>query len=365
MITKYNRYIKITLLVCLLNIKTIPLLGLTFNFNDITPGGISTDALNGFNAAGDIWSSTVTDNVTVNIDISFEPLTTSSLASASSELLSLSYTSVKSALATDQTSSIDALSVFNLPSGSDLTFRTQDSSGTIITDNNGSGNNTHLAVNRANAKALGLLSGSDTAKDALIKFDSDFTFDFDRSDGIASNAFDFIGVAIHEIGHALGFTSGVSSVDSSFGSGPNAPRDLNSFAVFSVLDLFRFSDDSVALGSGILDLAAGGSPYLSIEGGASNIVPRIPFATGTYNGDGHQASHWANFAGLGIMDPNSDEGENPNLTDIDKGAFDIIGWDLAVVVVPPSVPEPAESALVFGLVIVLLIISYQKILSIK
>ena len=40
-----------------------------------------------------------------------------------------------------------------------------------------------------------------------IGFNSNFTFDFDPSDGITAGAIDFDAVAVHEMGHALGFTS--------------------------------------------------------------------------------------------------------------------------------------------------------------
>ena len=65
-----------------------------------------------------------------------------------------------------------------------------------------------------------------------IGFNSAFAFDFDPRDGISSSAFDFEGVVIHEIGHALGF---VSVIGNSSVSNP----------IFFPWDLFRVRPDAV------------------------------------------------------------------------------------------------------------------------
>ena len=65
-------------------------------------------------------------------------------------------------------------------------------------DNDGGANNTTVRLTTANAKALGLLSGTAPGQDAAITFNSQFAWDFDPSDGIGAGLFDFVGVAIHE-----------------------------------------------------------------------------------------------------------------------------------------------------------------------
>ena len=65
----------------------------------------------------------------------------------------------------------------------------------------------------ANAKALGIVPGDAPGIDATITFNSSVSFDFDPSDGITPGTTDIIGVATHEIGHAMGFVSGVDTVD--------------------------------------------------------------------------------------------------------------------------------------------------------
>ena len=70
--------------------------------------------------------------------------------------------------------------------GSAMSFWTNDpTTASPVFDSDGGANNSVLDVNRANLKALGLL-GDDGLKDAEISFNSDFTFDFDPSDGVTA-----------------------------------------------------------------------------------------------------------------------------------------------------------------------------------
>ena len=76
-------------------------------------------------------------------------------------------------------------------------------------------------------------------------------FDVDRGGGIAPMMFDFQAIATHEIGHGMGFLSGVDHVDfSGVGGMPPAARagqstrSIPDEAIFSVLDLFRTNTDT-------------------------------------------------------------------------------------------------------------------------
>lgn len=219
--------------------------------------------------------------------------------------------------------------------------------GARFVDNDGSANNTVLDISSANAKALGLISVNDPAADASITFSSNFSFDFDPTNGITAGTYDFVGIATHEIGHAMGFVSGVDVVD--YFSGPNGPNKnaninvnasdpgigtIDPYRVFSVLDLFRYSADSISEGAGVLDLAYGGSPFFSIDGTTSLGA----FSTGAYNGIGTQASHWQVLSGEGIMDPTVSKGQLMSITALDQTALDVIGFDI--------VPEPGSHILV-------------------
>ncbi len=304
-----------------------PSFALNIILNDIVPGGSDPTAVAAFRAAADQWEGLLSDPVTVRLDFGFQALDPGVLGSARIDAGAARYTRVRGALRRDRTSPDDKTATANLPKGGKLEFRTNDPSGTVILDNGRGLDNRWLNVPRANLKALRLL-GDDGLRDATIQFSPDFSFDFDPSDGITPGAFDFLGVATTEIGHALGFVSGVDAVDVFTGAGPLAAFGLvlQNSPVFSVWDLYRYSEDSLAFGRGTLDFATGGTPFFSIDGGATDLGA---LATGVFNGDGEQASHWKDTLGLGIMDPTVALGELLTTSGLDLQAFDVMGWDLA------------------------------------
>lgn len=312
--------------------------------------GTSAQEQASFAAAAALWSTHLTDDVTVQLTVGTGALSPGILAQAGSRAISYTYTDVRNALLADVTSAADASATSHLAPGSSvgmLINRTSDNpngrgSATPYVDSAGA-NNSSLSVNAANARALGLafspggIGSACTNCDAFIQFSTGFLWDHDPGNGVDGQAFDFIGVAVHEIGHALGFVSGVDVLD--FNSPPNnGPFAANLFTFLTPLDLFRYSDQSVA--SGVIDWTADQrDKYFSIDGGAT---AGPLFSTGMTFGDGRQASHWKDNLGLGILDPTADLGETLNLTANDLLALDVIGWNVS------AVPEPGSWAL-FGL----------------
>jgi hypothetical protein len=222
--------------------------------------------------------------------------------------------------------------------------------------------NSVLSVTRANLKALGLLAATDGADGAdgtlLINPSAIPMFDFSRGavpppPGITAGLFDFTGIAIHELGHLMGFVSGVDDVDYAGDGAPDNPLDLSDTPIFSVLDLFRYSAASLAAPSqpttGAVNdwrfgpppppLSFAPKPYLSVDAGATSLGD---FATGTEHGDGDQASHFADGVAA-IMDPGFPPGFIVDPTPLDITAMDAIGWD--------TVPEPSSATLLLLLIL--------------
>ncbi len=314
--------------------------GLTFNLIDVGGASSQSAAGIGFQRAADFWSSKYSDNIVVNIEIGFSALGNGIIGQASSRTETSSYSRFRSAAVADARSASDATYTSNLPAGNAfnvLINRTADNpnganSAIPYLDSSGANNET-VRMTSANAKALGLLAGNNPAIDAAIAFSSRFNFDFDPTNGIAAGAFDFVGVAIHEIGHALGFISGVDIVDTAAAGNP-----ADAFTFVSPLDFTRFSTASFAAQA--IDFTADTrSKYYSIDGGRT-VVRDNAWALGALRGDGRQASHWKDGGGIGVMDPTLGPGERAIVSELDLQAFDVIGFDLIV-----AIPEPSSMML--------------------
>jgi hypothetical protein len=328
---------------------------LTFNFS--FTAGTSAAAQSAFIAAGSRWSNLFSDNVTVDLTVGTAVLGAGILGQAQSRELNYSYSAFRSAMVADSSSAADAMAVANLPGGNSFNMLLNGTSNspngfgsaTPFVDKDNDANNSSIALTAANAKALGLAAGTGnlggscaSTCDAFIQFNSNFAFDYDPSNGIGAGSYDFVGVATHEIGHALGFVSGVDVLDYNFG-----PFRDDQFTFVSALDMFRYSALSDA--NGVIDWTADTrAKYFSIDGGATAIAG---FSTGSSHGDGSQASHWKDNLGLGVMDPTAAPGEILVVSDNDKIAMDVIGWNRQRQ--SSVVPEPASWMMIilgFGLV---------------
>lgn len=321
-----------TLATVILLLLAAPAVAIDFNFEP--QPGMPQEVVDGFVRAGELWQDLLDDEITVNVSIGFEQLSPGVLGSTGSIRVAVTYTEFFNALgaqpqSVDDTSAVQSLQA--VPAFQLLINRTSDnpagpgSAQTFLDDNNSANNNT-VRLTRANAKALGLLDATSTGSDASITFSSDFNWDFEPDDGIDANHFNFVFVAAHEIGHMLGFTSGVDILD--INSPPQGgPFDSNQFTFVSAADVFRFSTNSVAEGAGTIDWAADNRPkFFAIDDNTTNLGE---YSQGRNFGDGQQASHWRDNQGLGLMDPTVAPGEVSQITDLDSQFFDVIGYELA------------------------------------
>ncbi|MCI0389371.1 MAG: NF038122 family metalloprotease [Acidobacteria bacterium] len=164
-----------------------------------------------------------------------------------------------------------------------------------------------------------------------IVFNSAESYDFDPSDGIKPKKSDFTALAMHEIGHVLGFSSSVGIKDLS--DYPPAPEPL---------DLFRFRP-------GVTFESFSSAPRILSQGGEHIFFgsgPELPLSTARLDGtggDGRQAGHWKDgiFTGryIGIMEANRAAGYRYEITDNDLRAFELIGYRTN------PLPNPREAEL--------------------
>ncbi|WP_084584074.1 NF038122 family metalloprotease [Sphingomonas azotifigens] len=301
--------------------------------NDI--GGVKgSPAELGFKIAASYWESVLTNNVTLNFNVGFAPLGPKVLGGTLTRKYVVDIGSYQEALALTGNSALDASVVAHLApvsSKGSVTAIVPAYANPItkdgIADNgvriapNGSDLASNVVISSANLKAFDVAIGG---ADAQIQFSSTFAFDFNPLDGIKSGTYDFIGVAIHEMGHALGFLSGADTFDYNVGTGFK-PDD---YAFATTADLFRYT------GEDSLNWAFNQPAYFSIDGGATPFQGDAYFSTGEDFGDTWQASHWKandtcqNF--IGVMNPYTCGGLMDQVTSADLGLFDAIGWNTKV-----------------------------------
>jgi hypothetical protein len=276
------------------------------SFNFTYDQGTTWDQKVGFEMAGQLWSSYLTDDVPLNFHVGMTEMSGQNLGGATPAITSnQDYFLFQSGLTNDKKSANDYTAVSSFANRSDniATFRS--------VKNGSLQQNRKMMLTRANSKALGLGALTNTftygGLDGYIQLSSTakWNYDFLRQNSLGSTEYDFLTVAMHEIGHTLGFISGL---------------DIKN--VSSSLDLYRFSSNSVSKNA--VDFSMGNSAYFSIDGGKTNLAN---FSTGE-GGDTYQAGHWNSNNLVGLMNPNLKAGTRVGLSQLDLLAMDAIGWDL-------------------------------------
>lgn len=351
------------------------------NFNFTFEPGVTINQALSFEMAGKIWGHFLTDDISLEITVAAtDQLPDDVLGGSLVSRQTIDLGTVEAALLADASSSNDAIAVNTL--GQDGTFQG------IVNDTLYEGDSIQLS--QAQIKALGIPTPDFAEADGYIVFnslkdsDAQWEYSLDRSTPASPDSVDHLSIALHEIGHILGFVSGLDA--------PNLGVPLETS---TLLDLFRYSERSALSGSNELTPGVGAS--FSLDGGVTSLAP---FSSGIVAIDaltqqGYQASHWDdlnastevliessglnelldlffvdqsiypntvlttpdniivtaasqareitsfliassltsqlveedNGINLGILDPTLALEERSNITDLDLTAFDILGYD--------------------------------------
>ena len=269
-----------------------------------------------FIRAAAAWEAQIKNPITVVIDVDYGPTrfgqaySTGVLGSASTPSYRVTYSTIREKLVSGATN-LDESNLYNsLPLSS------------VNTDIGAIGN---TSVTSPLMRAFGLIAANaDPATETnapSIGFNSSFAFDFDPSDGISTDTRDFDAVAVHEMGHALGFVSNVGYYELY----PSSTKALTVWDIFRFRPgtlLSSFTSDLRVMSSGGEQRFFDGHPELATSTGR-------PDASG---GDGRQASHWkadeqsGNY--VGIMDPSLSAGVRKTMTKNDLQMLETIGYQV-------------------------------------
>ena len=287
-------------------------------------------ARDAFVRAAAAWEAVITSPITVVIDVDFgpdrfgEPYPADVLGSTSGQSLSFSnnYPTLRGRLIASASTPAETSLYNSLPQTS------------VPTDN---GNVTRVFVSSPILRAIGEIApianpSTETNFGPIpsIGFNSNFPFDFDPADGVTANRVDFDSVAVHEIGHVLGFTSDVGERELQ----PSQP------VFMSLWDLFRVRPGTASAGTfaSVARVLFSGGEQVQYDGADElRLSTGRPDGTG---GDGNQASHWKddvlnNNQFIGIMDPTIRRGRHETISINDRRAIEVFGYNTGA---PPAAP---------------------------
>jgi len=295
--------------------------GFAVNVTSGTGFTANTQAQAAFQRAIDTWESLIASPITINVTVDLLDFGNSSIiGGASSVFLEAGYSTIRNQWVANSpgnplVASLPTAEQFteNLPAGFSL--------------------NGKLLATKANLKAMGFtdLDALFGTRDGTIEFNTGFAFDYDNSNGVTPGTICFESVALHEIGHVLGFVSIVDEIDFLLNSGSTAAVGL------MPLDLFRFA--AGAAPQTLSSFTTAPRHLLTSSADFGLIDAEYGLSTGVYTGDGRQASHWIDDPlgpqSVGVMDPTIGFGQVFTITQADLQAFSAIGYSVV------AVPEPS------------------------
>jgi len=291
----------------------------------------------GFEMAAAIWSSFLTDDVTVKLRIG----ATSGLdnedavGGAIPILHNQNYGVFNAYYEQDASSDTDRQAIGSLQKGNTVD---------LLVDNEVIDGNSDIVLTSAQAKALGMseaisldnetvwnrnLVDTDALDGYIVVNNSfDWSYDFTRNGNAHEESLDFLSMALHEIGHNLGFVSGLDGlIDiTKLHSGNMRVSD------FTALDLFRHTAHTATIENAdgsISSATIGGEAYFSLDGGKTKLASFSTGKDGSKSDTDFQASHWKRLQkAMGIMDPTLAYKERLSISMLDLQAMDSLGWDI-------------------------------------
>ncbi len=277
--------------------------------NDTYGAGVSVAAQNAFKFAKAEFESLFSDAITINISVQAGTTGLGGSSTALQFATPATYAQVRTQLIADQTAHSSANGAVSIGAGGSVNTTTDPTGGGLF------------LYSTAQAKALGQLAANDPGLDGTFTYNSTLAYTFDPNNRGVVGAFDFIGVAEHEISEIMGRIPGLGG---NFCGAQNCGPD------YLIYDLFRYT------GNNARGLTNGNNIYFSINNGATNLHGyNFP------NGNGSDPQDWD---ASNPSDPfNAFTGTNQAhaITAYDITAMDVIGYDLRASVVP----EPATLSL--------------------
>jgi hypothetical protein len=256
--------------------------------NGIFSGNVTSAEQTAFNYAAAQFENQFSNNITINIDV--QGVSGVSYLGAAADNLylfnTLSYNQIATAITANDSQA-------TLPSS--ISFNSTN----------------YIAVPTAEAAALNLASGPVSA--GTFTFNTGYQFTTDPNNQAVSGAYDFIGVAEHEIAHLLGRIPGMDSTLS------------NNATYLTPLDFFRYTD---VLGQPVFSPTSVNNAFFSLDRGVTNLAG---FSSSS------DYSDWSNGSSSDPFNAYTASGVNTGtMSAVDIQTMQAIGYSLIALPIPSA-----------------------------